>query len=162
MHRKPHSVVREEPDHHERRDGEQPPGYANTKPAVQRVGEQISSETARGGWTEDVVDEITPRRNESHAASEAAGRERVISTARRHVARELRNRVSDKQAHDGRQEERDGHRRASLHRDDGEREYDICGWCDVSYPMENKFGETERVAAELRIARRVLDLRARQ
>ena len=55
---------------------------------------------------------------------------------------------------------RDGHRRAGLQRDDGERENDVGGGCDMSYSVEDEFGETERIAAQLRTGSRILDLGA--
>ncbi len=136
-HRELHSVVREKPDHDKRCDGEYPPRDSNAKSALQRVRKKIAKEPAGSRRTKNVVDQVTPRRDESCAIAEPAGGERIISTTRRHEFRKLRNRIRDQQADDRRQKKRNRHRRAGFERDDRKGKDNIRRGSDMRDAMKN-------------------------
>src|SRR5579871_1221834 len=149
-HRELHTVIRKEPDHGKCSQCKQPPGHADVQTALERVGKKVTEKSARGGGTEDVVDEVTPGCDESDAASESPCGKGIVATARRHVPGKLGNGIADKEAHDCGQEKRDRHIRSRFGRDDGEGKYDVGCRCDVGDAVEDEFPEAERIAAKMR------------
>ena len=149
-HRELHAVVGEKPDYDERRNRKDPPGDVNPEATLQRVGKKVSKKPAARRWTENVINQIAPGSDKSYAAAESTRGKGIISAARRHVARELCNRIGDEEANNRGQEERDRHVRACFGRNDGEREDHICRWGDVGNAVEDELRQSKGVTPELR------------
>src|SRR5271163_2436890 len=117
---------------------------------LQHVRNEIAKEARTSGGSEDLINQVAPGRHESAAAAESASGERIVAAARGHVPGKLRHGVSDKEANDGGEQERDRHIGSGLEGNDRKCEHDIRRGCDVRDSREYEFWKAERIAPKLR------------